>query len=247
MRFRPARLVVAVAIAGLGAACVDSPQPAGPSEQIQASAARQEQAARWFAQASPAVLALAGTVFADHDEATGRLVFGIEHAGAAAGVRTALARLGIPADAYDIQVTEPIRFAATLRDRWRPTIGGIQIHFGQYVCTMGFNADEGTDRSFITNSHCTNTQGGVEGTEYFQPTSTVDPTVIAVEVEDPNYFKGGACPRGRRCRYSDASRALYSAGVASTRGSIAQTTGPNNGSLTVAGSFTITAQDNNTT
>jgi len=90
----------------------------------------------------------------------------------------------------------------------------------------------------ITASHCTDRQGGVEGTQYFQPTSTVDPTVIAVEVEDPTYFKGGACPRGRKCRFSDSSRARYSASVASTRGSIAQTSGPNNGSLEVTGNFT---------
>lgn len=240
------RAAVVVALAAV-AGCADTPQPAGPETDVLASAGRQDQMSAWFAQASPAVLALAGTVFADHDEGAGKLVFGIEHAAAATGVRTALARLGIPSSAYDIVVTEPIRYAATLRDRWRPTIGGIQIHFGQYLCTLGFNADDGTERSFITNSHCTNTQGGVEGTEYFQPTSTVDPTVIAVEVEDPNYFRGGACPRGRKCRYSDASRARYSSTVSSTRGSIASTSGPNNGSLEVTGTFTITAQDNNTT
>jgi hypothetical protein len=143
-------------------------------------------------------------------------------------------------------VTEPIHQVATLRDRWRPTQGGIQIHFGQFLCTLGFNADDGTDRSFITNSHCTNTQGGVEGTQYYQPTSTVDPTVIATEVEDPTYFRGGACPRGRKCRWSDASRARYSSGVGSTRGAIAKTSAANNGSLEVTGTFTVASQDNTT-
>jgi hypothetical protein len=163
------------------------------------------------------------------------------------GVRTALERLGIPGSAYAIEVTKPIYQVASLRDPWRPTQGGIQIHFSQYLCTMGFNADDGTQRSFITNSHCTSKQGGVESTQYYQPTSTVDGTVIATEVEDPKYFRGGACPRGRNCRYSDASRALYSGSVASTRGAIAKTSGPNNGSLDVTGTFTITAQDNSTT
>ena len=122
--------------------------------------------------------------------------------------------------------------------------GGLQINFPGFLCTLGFNDGTG---SFITNSHCTNTQGGVESTQYFQPTSTVDPTVIATEVEDPKYFRGGACPKGRKCRYSDASRALYSAGVASERGLIAKTSAPNNGSLDVTGSFTVTSQDNTTT
>jgi hypothetical protein len=35
--------------------------------------------------------------------------------------------------------------------------------------------------------------------------------------------------------------------VASTRGAIAKTSGPNNGSLTVTGAFTISSQDNTTT
>jgi hypothetical protein len=190
------------------------------------------------------VLALPGTVFADYDEVNGRLVFGVERSSVAPGVRTALSRLGLASSTYEVTVTEPILFAATLRDRFRPTLGGIQIHFGQFLCTLGFNADEGTQRSFITNSHCTNTQGGVESTQYFQPTSTVDGTVIATEVEDPTYFRNSnGCPRGKKCRFSDASRALYSSSVSSTRGAIASTSGPNNGSLDVVGTFTITGED----
>jgi hypothetical protein len=172
----------------------------------------------------------------------------VENADVIPGVRVALARLGIPSSAYAVEVTQPIYQVATLRDQFRPTQAGIQIHFGQYLCTMGFNVDHvaSSGRSFITNSHCTNTQGGVEGTTYYQPTSTVDPTVIATEVADPTYFRGGACPRGKKCRYSDASRALYSSSVGSIRGDILKTTGANNGSLTVDGVFTVTAQDNTT-
>jgi hypothetical protein len=238
--------MIALAIA-LGA-CTDARDPAGPDEALQpAGAGNQDPLARWFEQASPAVLALGGTVFADHDEVNRKLVFGIENAAASRGVATALAHLGIPSSAYEIRVVEPIHMAATLRDRWRPTQGGIQIHFTQYLCTLGFNADDGNQRSFITNSHCTATQGGVEGTDYYQPTSTVDPTVIADEVEDPTYFRRGACPKGRRCRYSDSSRALYRSSTQSTRGVIAKTSAPNNNSINVTGTFTITQQDNTTT
>jgi len=244
MRFPITTLGAAVALSLLLAACAD--EPAGPDAHVRADAA-QGQLPDWFARSSPVVLALPGTVFADHDEANNRLLFGVENAAAIPGVRQALERLGLPSSAYAIEVTQPIYQVASLRDRWRPTQGGIQIHFGQFLCTMGFNADDGTARSFITNSHCTNTQGGVEATKYYQPTSTVDPTVIATEVEDPTYFRGGACPRGRKCRRSDASRALYSAGVSSTRGAIAKTSGPNNGSLEVTGAFTITSQDNTST
>jgi hypothetical protein len=248
MHPRNAASVCAVALVMALGACTDSPEPVGPSEPLQPAASwNQDSLGRWFGRASPAVLALAGTVFADHDEVNQKLVFGIERAAASRGVATALSRLGIPGSAYEIRVVEPIHMAATLRDRWRPTQGGIQIHFTQFLCTMGFNADDGSQRSFITNSHCTATQGGVENTAYYQPTSTVDPTVIANEVEDPTYFRRGACPKGRRCRYSDSSRALYSGSVASTRGVIAKTSAPNNNSINVTGTFTITQQDNTTT
>jgi hypothetical protein len=236
-----------VALAFVLASCTDPSQPAGPSapEGIMVSFGHQD-LARWFEVASPAALEMEGAVYADHDEVAGRIVIGVEDADALLRVRPALARAGIPESAVEFRITPPIFQVATLRDVFRPTIGGIQIHFGNYLCTLGFNADHGTERSFITNSHCTNKQGGVEGTQYYQPTSTVDPTVIATEVADPTYFRGGACPRGRSCRYSDAARARYSASVASTRGSVAKTSGPNNGSLTVTGNFTITSQDNTT-
>jgi hypothetical protein len=239
-------LVAASAV--LVAACQDTPGPSGPTptEPSLSRAAAAQQAAQAFDRASAEVLALPGTVFADYDEANGRLVFGVENAAAMPGVRTALSRLGLASSTYDIRITEPIVFAFTLRDRWRPTQGGIQIHFGQFLCTLGFNADDGTERSFITNSHCTNTQGGVESTVYYQPTSTIDGVSIATEVEDPTYFRGGVCPRGKKCRFSDASRARYNSTAGSTRGAVAKTSGPNNGSLDVTGAFTITSQDNTT-
>jgi hypothetical protein len=246
MSFRSLSAALAASLV-LGA-CADSPEPAGPDEEPAAAVGRgQDPLPGWFARATPEVMALRGTVFADHDEEGGRLVFGVEHAAASRGVEQVLSRRGIPASAYVIRVVPPIHQVATLRDRFRPTQGGIQIHFGQFLCTLGFNADDGTSRSFITNSHCSGKQGGVQGTQYFQPLSSVDPTVIATEAEDPQYFRGGACPRGRKCRRSDAARALYAAGTASTRGVIAKTSGPNNGSITASGTFTIGSQDNTTT
>ena len=237
---------IGILLIALAASCGGGPDEQATNGAVQSVAVHGHDLSRWFAQASPEVLALPDTVFAYVDEDGGRLVFGVEHAAAEAAVRATLARLGIPATAFTIKETAPIYQLATLRDRWRPTINGVQIHFSNYLCSLGFNADDGGERSFVTASHCTDRQGSVEGTQYFQPTSTIDPTVIATEVEDPNYFRGGPCPRGRKCRFSDSSRALYSTSVASSRGSIAQTSGPNNGSLTVTGTFSITSQDNTT-
>lgn len=241
------RAVAVGAATLLLAACQDAPLPTAPDTRGARSAQANDRLEALFQKSSPEVMALPGTVFADNDEVAGRLVFGIEHMAAARGVRAALSRLGIADADYSIELTPPIELAATLRDVWRPTQAGIQIHFTRYVCSLGFNADKGAERSFVTASHCTATQGGTEGTVYYQPTSSVDPTVIATEVDDPAYVKGGSCPKGKKCRWSDASRALYSADVASTRGAIAKTTGADNNSLTVAGSFTVTSQDNTTT
>jgi len=194
---------------------------------------------RWFAQASTEVLAQPGAVFVDADEAANRVRIGVERGGSGQA-RAAVARLGIPVEAVIVEETEPIGFAATLRDRVRPVVGGLQINFPGFLCTLGFNAVRGGQSSFITNSHCTNTQGGTEGTPYWQPLESVDPVQIGTEVDDPGYFRRqNGCPIGRRCRFSDAARAAYAPNIQFTLGSLAKTTGPNNGSITINGSFSI--------
>jgi hypothetical protein len=201
---------------------------------------RMQQLNSWYDRAWPEVMAQAGTVMSDVDEAHNRILFGIEHAGAANGVRAVLRARGVPDDAYEIRVVEPIRNLATLRDDVNPKVGGLQIHFTNYLCTLGFNATYQNRASFITNSHCTATQGGVENTVYYQPTSTVNGTVIAQEVADPTYSKGGVCPKGKKCRYSDSSRAEYRAGIAFDLGGIAATNGSN---LTITGTHNITGEN----
>ena len=244
----------AVGTAFLMAACQDATAPGvtGPSDgpSYARSAQAQDRLEQLFQQASPEVMDLPGTVFADNDERAGKLVFGIEHMGHARAVQNRLRALGVDEGDYAIQLTPAIHNVATLRDAFRPTQAGIQINFTQYVCTLGFNVDYGTTQSFITNSHCTATQGGVENTEYWQPLKSSHPTSIAIEVQDPTYQKNiPGCSRGKKCRYSDASRATYRNGTQSERGLIAQTTGVNTGSLTVSSSsptFTVTSQDAST-
>jgi hypothetical protein len=196
---------------------------------------------RWFTRVSPEVLAVTGTVFADLDEATNRVLVGVENAQAGAAVKGVTARLGVPGKAVVVKQVEPVHFVATLRDRVRPVVGGLQINFTGFLCTLGFNAVDGTENSFLTASHCTTAQGGVENTQYSQPLSSVSESFIGTEVEDPPYFTDGVCPAGRRCRYSDAARVLYESGVTFTPGGIAQTSRAK-GSITIAGSFTITAE-----
>lgn len=196
---------------------------------------------RWFTLASTEVLAQAGAVFVDADEAANRVRIGVER-GAEGMARAAVARSGIPAEATIVTVTEPVRYAATLRERIRPVVGGLQINFPGFLCTLGFNAVSGGQSSFITNSHCTSTQGGVESTPYWQPLQSVDGTQIGTEVADPQYFRRGVCPNGRRCRFSDAARVRYASGIQFSLGTIARTTGANNNSVTINGSFSITGE-----
>ena len=205
---------------------------------------------RWQGRATGTALAMRGAVSVDADEARNRVTIGVERGMSAAQVRSAVARVGVPSAAVVVEEVAPVRLAATLQDRVRPVVGALQINFdpdpgapGSFVCTLGFNATRNGQRSFITNSHCTNVQGGNQSTPYWQPTQGAAPTRIATEVADPAYTTGGTgCPPGRRCRRSDAARARYASGTTSTLGRIARTSGANNGSLTITGNFTITAE-----
>ena len=200
---------------------------------------------RWQAQASTEALAVTGAVFVDNDETSNRVLIGVENLSASGQVRAALARLRIPDEAVIVERADPIVQVATLQNVVdRPVRAGVQINFPGFLCSVGFNATSGTQKSFVTASHCTTTQGGVESTPYWQPLQSSQPTQIATEVADPVYKKNIAgCPRNKLCRYSDASRAAYINGANQALGLIAQTSGANNGSLEITGCFTITADD----
>jgi hypothetical protein len=201
----------------------------------------------WYQAASAEVLDLPGGVFVDNDETLNRVRIGVTDLAAAGLARAAIARLGIPDDAVVVERAEPIQplaAATNLRGTDRPVRAGMQINFPGYLCSLGYNATSGSQKSFITASHCTNKQGGVEDTPYWQPLESSEPVQIAVEVADPVYVKGlPGCPKGKSCRYSDASRAAYLDGANQALGLIARTNGANTGSLDIVGSFTITADD----
>jgi hypothetical protein len=193
------------------------------------------------------VLSLPGVVLLDADEAKNRVRVGID-AGAGGGwesnrdaVLDALVQFGVPEAAVVFQKVPPIHNLATLRDRVRPVPGGVQIAFNNFVCTKGFGANRAGVAGFVTNSHCSGTQGGVQGTVMYQNTNS-SANRIGVETADPTYFTGSPCPAGRRCRFSDSAFARYDSTGLREFGRIARTTGV--GSLTVsttAPRFTITA------
>jgi hypothetical protein len=245
------RLLLVGSVA-LVAACQDTTSPAlGPDEASVEAGVPEHVHDRLQAlheRISHVVLPMPGTVFAGIDPETDRINIGVENLAMARGIMRSLEARGISTDDYVIQQSDPIEFlSTTLRTAHRPTVGGIQINMsGGGFCTLGFNVSHSGGRSFITNSHCTDSQGRNSSTRYYQPTSSAS-AIVADEVSDPGYWSGGACPSGRVCRYSDAARALYRSGTSSSRGIIARTTGANNGSLNVSGSFTVTSQDNTNT
>jgi hypothetical protein len=186
-----------------------------------------------------------GVVFTDGDETSGRLVVGVLDRGIEGVVRGRLRALGVDSQSVDVVETEPIiALATTLRDEASTISGGLQIRFSQYLCSLGFPARDGhgTD-GFVTASHCSDKQGTVDSTAYYQPLDQLPNEFIGTETIDPAYVKGGECPRGRRCRLSDANFSESAGPRAIAFAKIARTTGI--GSLTIDlanPTFTITAE-----
>jgi hypothetical protein len=170
---------------------------------------------QWSTSVNPTALSTPGVVFTDIDEGRNRLLIAVENAQARTRVASAISGLGVPRDAVLIEEHAPIVRLETLQDRQGGGMGGLQIEFDVFICTLGLNAQtyipgqpgDGI-QYFVTNSHCTNVQGGVENTRYYQPDIQAG-NEIGVEVRDPDYISGGNCPPGRRCRHSDAALVRY--------------------------------------
>jgi hypothetical protein len=214
---------------------------------------------QWYRRVRGGVFSVAGIVLGDVDEGSNRLRFGVAGVGAIAGVRSVLTLAGIPAAAAIVEPRAGFRTVETLRDRVRPLSGGLQINFFPtppgvspvtLVCTLGFNAVRFGISSFITNSHCSNVEGGEETpTDYYQNRQAGGAAnFIGVEVDDPHWTSqlNLDCPPPLACRYSDAIRAQYAPGISATLGRIARidevTTTLDDTTHTIAGSFTIKSE-----
>src|SRR5256885_3942246 len=192
-----------------------------------------------------AVFNIQGVVYTDIDEKANRLTVAVENQGLAASVQTEVSTAGVPQDAVNIVMADPIYTQVTLQDQVRPIQGGLQIQFSNFLCSISYNAVRNGVAGFVTASHCTDVQGGVEGTLYYQPL-TASNTFIGTEIADPVYTKSACTMAGIRgnhvCRYSDTSFEQLATGVQQSLGSIEQTNSVNSGSLTIAGSFRVTSE-----
>jgi hypothetical protein len=171
---------------------------------------------------------LAGIVFTDADETRGRLVVGVLDRDVEGLVRGRLRALGVASQSVDIVETDAIFPVATLRDRaLNDIVGGLQIRFSQFLCSLGFNAfDASGQEGFVTASHCSDRQGAVDGTTYYQPSAQVPQDLIGTEFADPPYVRNGpGCPKSRKCRRSDANFSRAAGPRSNPLGRIARTTG----------------------
>lgn len=182
-----------------------------------------------------------GDVFLiDVDEAQNRVLVGVADATAIAAVRAQAASLGMPGAALHVQTQPRPQTRATVRDRFTTVVGGIQIAFGAYVCTQGFNAKRVSNGAsiFVTNAHCTTTQYVADGATIYQNTVAAG-NIVGAEVADRGMY---ACVTGvLSCRRADAAYISHNGTRTIGQGGIARTAWATGGpaSLTVTGEYDI--------
>jgi hypothetical protein len=193
----------------------------------------------WAEQLEP-LLQRGDVYLVDVDEVRNRVLLGVADATATGAVRAEAVRLGIPASAVATQTQAAPAMRATVRDRFTTFVGGIQIAFGQYLCTAGFNARRVSNGQniFVTNSHCTTTQYVSDGVAEYQNT-VASGNQVGNEVADRGMW---ACAgTGTSCRQADAVYISHNGTRTIGQGGIIRTnwnTGAAGG-LTTIGEFDI--------
>lgn len=168
-----------------------------------------DQLHRWHGDALELFGTMDEVMMLDIDDRTNQMTIGLNDTGAEQELAQQLSGMGIPPEGWRMVHMDGAAPESNVTDRHRPVTGGQQIQVGSAFggfCTYGLTAIRDGVSGFITNSHCTRTQGGVESTRYAQPTfASDDSNTIATETADPAYFTGGICPVNTRCRYSDSA------------------------------------------
>ena len=187
---------------------------------------------------------LAGVVFTDADETSGRLVVGVLDRDVEGLVRGRLRALGVASQDVDVVETDAIFALASLRDRAPDIQGGLQINFSQYLCSIGFIAKR-------------NNQEQASSQPRTAATDKVRWTAPRITSRRPRCRTASSGTRSRirhmfgtaqgaRREESVASRMRTSAAVARSApfslGTIARTNAPGSGSLEIAGTFTIAGE-----
>lgn len=183
----------------------------------------------------------------DVDEARNQVFVGVRDQAAIGVVRSAAARLGIPAAAVRVETQAPPEKRITLRERPPLLQGGYQIDLYAGTggeCTLGFNAIYNGQSVFVTNAHCSQTQYSLDYGSIWQPNVAAG-AVIGTEIADvPLHYCGPYIGSYLPCRHSDASIYANNGSVAADLGKLAQTAwntgGP--GGITVTSVNSITSR-----
>jgi hypothetical protein len=185
----------------------------------------------------------------DIDERNNRLMIGMRDAASAGAMIATLRRAGIPDDAVVVQVVPPTELDVGLQDYVRPTLPGTRIA-APGGCTLSFSGYHAyghwttswnisyAQAYFVTNSHCTSTYVGYDGSTAGQPSLSYP---IGYEIADPAPFTNAQnteCPVGRYCRWADAALFQYSSGISPSYPNVPTVSG-----LTITGSRAITGYD----
>ncbi len=171
----------------------------------------------------PTLVAVRGVNSYWIDETKGRLGVSTDDDAAAAVVSAALPDLHIPVNLVFVEVTGPNRDLSCtgLRSVCSPMMAGLGIVdlYSNFYCTISFvgwradsvypNYPDTSYRVATTASHCTATQGYVNGDPFWQP-DPVSGRVIGVEIDDAPIYDHATCvaydhPDYNRCRFADVA------------------------------------------
>ena len=165
--------------------------------------------------AERALARVRGVTFTDADESANTVRIGVSNSAVVSQAARALSAAGIPPTVVRLAVAEPWVPAASVRDRFRPTGGGIQISF-QFggLCTLGYNvtASDGA-RYALTNSHCTGSLFGGTGQPTYQATVAGANLIGSVTANPAWTLVDPGCLGASLCRRSDAALIQYQAGI----------------------------------
>jgi hypothetical protein len=171
-----------------------------------------------------------GVMATDLDERANRLGIQLIDESAQEDVIAYLASQGIPQDALNFTIYDPIYNQATLHD-YNPILkGGLQIEQGMGLCTLGFPVVDGAQLGMITNSHCTKTQGALDRAVISQ-----GGTVIGREHRDPPYTNCTVNRTPALCRNSDSAFIRYDDQMRFHNNIIAKPASNNTGNIKITG------------
>ena len=203
----------------------------------------------WYTQMVGPVLMIPGVTATDINEATNRLVIGLEKREVEPLVLQAIKNLNIPAEVVVAVVTgsftplnHTVQSPNSMSPWPSPRQGGYVITrlinnvagSGTGEGTLGFNAvrQPGNTRGFVTCSHNTqvfwqlDSSVGFAPADFYQSSGYYPIHKVGTEFYDPPGFPCPApYPSTDTCRYSDSVFVKYDSGVQSAQGIIARTTG----------------------